>query len=71
VKQEDEAVQYVLVNCVLSRKVWFRILSLVGLQHCTSNPTDMVFQEWWSTTTHSESPNSTGTALIPWSPWWL
>jgi hypothetical protein len=45
-------VKHILVNCVLSMEVWFRILSLVGLKHCTPNPTDIVFQEWWSTTTH-------------------
>jgi hypothetical protein len=46
-EQEEETIQHILVSCVFSREVWFRVLSLVGLQRCTPEPGEENFQEWW------------------------
>jgi hypothetical protein len=43
-EQEEETIQHILVSCVFSREVWFRVLSLVGLQRCTPEPGDENFQ---------------------------
>jgi hypothetical protein len=40
-------VQHILVACVFSREIWFRVLSLAGLHQCTLEASDEVFQEWW------------------------
>jgi hypothetical protein len=37
-EQEKETIQHILVSCVFSREVWFRVLSLVGLQRGTPEP---------------------------------
>jgi hypothetical protein len=37
-EQEEETIQHILISCVFSREVWFRVLSLVGLQRCTLEP---------------------------------
>ena len=44
--QEDETIQHILTSCVFAREIWFRVLSLVGLQ-LTPSQDDLVFQEWW------------------------
>jgi hypothetical protein len=71
--QEDEMMQHILVNCVLSREVWFRVLALVGLQHCTSNPTSTLFQEWWRTATQMvpKQHRSGFHSLVILVAWWL
>jgi hypothetical protein len=50
-EQEEENVQHIMVGCVcvFSREVWFQMLSLVGLQRCTTEPGEENFQEWWRT----------------------
>jgi hypothetical protein len=45
--QEDETIQHILTSCVFAREIWFRVLSLVGLQQLTPSQDDFVFQEWW------------------------
>ena len=45
--QEDETIQHILTSCVFAREIWFRVLSLVGLQQLTPSQDDLVFQEWW------------------------
>jgi hypothetical protein len=49
-EQEEENIQHILVGCVFSREVWFQMLSLVELQHCTLEPGKENLQEWWRTT---------------------
>jgi hypothetical protein len=44
-EQEEENIQHILVGCVFSREVWFQILSRVGLQWCTPDPSEDNFQE--------------------------
>ena len=45
--QEDENVQHLLTACVLSRQVWYSVLSLVGLQQHTPGLDALSFIEWW------------------------
>jgi hypothetical protein len=46
--QEDETVQHLLISCIFSREVWFRILSMVNLQQFYPTNSDLVFQVWWA-----------------------
>lgn len=46
--QEDETVQHLLISCVFSRELWFRILSMVNLQQFSPSNSDLVFQVWWA-----------------------
>jgi hypothetical protein len=48
--QEEETIHHIMVGCVFSREVWFRMLSSVGLQGCTPEPGEENFHEWWRTT---------------------
>jgi hypothetical protein len=45
--QEEETIQHILVGCVFSKEVWFRVLSMAGLQRCTPTSGAQNFQEWW------------------------
>jgi hypothetical protein len=45
--QEEETIQHILVGCVFSKEVWFRVLSMAGLQRCTLTSGAQNFQEWW------------------------
>jgi hypothetical protein len=42
--QGDETVQHLLISCVFSREVWFRIFSLVNLRQFSPTRADLVFQ---------------------------
>jgi hypothetical protein len=46
--QEDETVHHLLISCVFSREVWFRIFSLVNLRQFSPARADLVFQDWWA-----------------------
>jgi hypothetical protein len=46
--QEDETVHHLLISCVFSREVWFRIFSLVNLRQLSPTTADLVFQDWWA-----------------------
>jgi hypothetical protein len=46
--QEDETVHHLLISCVFSREVWFRIFSLVNLRQFSPTRADLVFQDWWA-----------------------
>lgn len=46
--QEDETVHHLLISCVFSREVWFRICSLVNLRQFSPARDDLVFQDWWA-----------------------
>jgi hypothetical protein len=45
--QHNENVNHLLVSCLFAREVWFRTVSLVGLQRCVPRPDDLDLQEWW------------------------
>jgi hypothetical protein len=45
--QEEETIQHILVGCLFSKEVWFRVLSMAGLQRCTPISGAQNFQEWW------------------------
>jgi hypothetical protein len=45
--QEEETIQHILVGCVFSKEIWFRVLSMAGLQRCTPMTGVQNFQEWW------------------------
>jgi hypothetical protein len=36
--QEEETIQHILVGCIFSKKVWFRVLALARLQRCSVLP---------------------------------
>jgi hypothetical protein len=72
--QEEETIHHILVGCVISREVWFRMLSLVGLQGCTPEPGEDSFQEWWRTAElkvpkQIRAGFNSLVALILWSLW--
>ena len=71
--QEDETIQHILTSCVFAREIWFRVLSLVGLQQLTPSQDDLVFQEWWrlALTRVSEQQQKGFNSLVILVAWWL
>jgi len=45
--QMDETIDHLLVCCVFTRQVWFRLLQSVGLQTLAPQPDDTSFDVWW------------------------
>ena len=71
--QEDETIQHILTSCVFAREIWFRVLSLVGLQQLTPSQDDLVFQEWWrlALTRVLEQQQKGFNSLVILVAWWL
>ncbi|GJN18683.1 hypothetical protein PR202_gb05870 [Eleusine coracana subsp. coracana] len=46
--QEDETIHHLLVGCVFARQFWHILLSQVGLNTLSPQPSDTSFDEWWS-----------------------
>ena len=71
--QEDETIQHILTSCVFAREIWFRVLSLVGLQQLTPSQDDLVFQEWWrlALTRVSEQQQKGFNSSVILVAWWL
>jgi len=44
--QEDETCDHLLVACVFSREIWYRILSAVGSHHTAPSQSDTLV-DWW------------------------
>lgn len=44
--QAAETTDHLLLNCVYSRELWFRLLSSVGLQHWVPQGQETL-AEWW------------------------
>jgi hypothetical protein len=71
--QEDETVHHLLISCVFSRKVWFRIFSLVNLRQFSPTRADLVFQDWW-TNLEAKVPHALRkgiNSLVMLVAWWL
>jgi hypothetical protein len=45
--QMDETIYHLLVSCVFTRQVWFRLLQSVGLQILAPQPDETSFDDWW------------------------
>lgn len=74
--QEEETMQHILVACVFSRAVWHQVLTLVGLPHCSPDPSDQIFQEWWQAAEHKvpkqqRAGHNSLVALVAWCLWKL
>jgi hypothetical protein len=46
--QEKETINHLLVGCVFARQFWFVILQRVGLAAMVPQPSDQLFDTWWS-----------------------
>lgn len=71
--QEPETTDHLLLNCVYSRKVWFRLLNSVGRQHWAPNG-DETLAVWWQQQ-RSNAPSAlrksfdSALMLVAWSFW--
>ena len=50
--QAEETIDHLLVSCIFTRQVWFRILQKLGLQTLTPEVETASFDEWWETTSN-------------------
>jgi hypothetical protein len=46
--QEKETINHLLVGCVFARQFWFAMLQRVGLVAMAPQPSDQLFDSWWS-----------------------
>jgi hypothetical protein len=71
--QEAETTDHLLLNCIYSREVWFRLLSSVGLQHWAPNG-DETMAVWWQQH-RANAPSAlrksfdSALMLVTWSLW--
>uniref|UniRef100_K3Y117 Reverse transcriptase zinc-binding domain-containing protein n=1 Tax=Setaria italica TaxID=4555 RepID=K3Y117_SETIT len=45
--QVDETIDHLLVSCVFTQQVWFRLLQSVGLHILAPQPDETSFDDWW------------------------
>jgi len=45
--QADETIDHLLVSCVFTRQIWFKLLRSVGLQILAPQPDETSFDDWW------------------------
>jgi hypothetical protein len=65
--------QHLLVACVFATEVWFRVLSMIGMQFCEPGPNDEVFQVCWKSA-KSVTPKCKKkrfNSLVMLVAWWL
>lgn len=73
--QEEETINHLLLHCVFSREVWFRVLQgLGGLQAVAPQLTETSLEDWWNTAcSRVEGPVKKGLnsviILVAWSLW--
>ncbi|KAG2659113.1 hypothetical protein PVAP13_1KG333200 [Panicum virgatum] len=45
--QADETIDHLLVSCVFTQQIWFKLLRSVGLQILAPQPDETSFDDWW------------------------
>ncbi|TVU46560.1 hypothetical protein EJB05_06101 [Eragrostis curvula] len=53
--QDDETIDHLLAGCVFERQFWHIILQRIGLASLSPQPSDIIFEEWWSKVSGSVS----------------
>ena len=72
--QKEETINHLLLHCVFSREVWFRVLQGLGLQAVAPQLTETSLEDWWNTAcSRVEGPVKKGLnsviILVAWSLW--
>jgi hypothetical protein len=71
--QEDESIDHLILTCVYSREVWFRLLRAAGFQHLVPSGAPSIVDWWPPARKHIHNSQRKGFdtmfALVAWSLW--